>query len=89
MDAFDSQSWNTTIYEFQPFAPSVGEIKFNLSLEHKKENWSVSLPSNPEVKTQSYSPVFAFARIRIAQQITPHRKFTPAKLTGAEKVAKP
>lgn len=88
MDAFDSRSWNTTIYEFQPFAHSVGELKFNLSLEYKKENWSVSLPSNPEVKGQSYSPVFAFARVRMTQQITPHRRFMPPKRAKGKKTAK-
>lgn len=75
MDAFDSQSWNTTIYEFQPFQLAVGEIRFDLSLTQKKENWSISLPSNPELKAQNYSPVFAFARVRMAQQTTPHLRF--------------
>lgn len=79
MDAFNSQSWNTTIYEFQPFALAVGEIKFDLSLDHGKENWSVSLLSNPEIKAQSYSPVFAFARVRMAQQITPHLRLPNKK----------
>lgn len=79
MDAFDSQSWNTTIYEFQPFQFAAGKIKFDLSLAQKKENWSVSLSSNPEIKPQNYSPVFAFARVRMAQQITPHIKFPNKK----------
>lgn len=79
MDAFDSQSWNTTIYEFQPFQFAAGKIKFDLSLAQKKENWSVSLPSNPEIKPQNYSPVFAFARVRMAQQITPHLRFPNKK----------
>lgn len=80
MDAFASQSWDTTIYEFQPFELGVGEIKFDLNLEQKKENWSVSLPSNSEIKAQNYSPVFGFARVRMAQQITPHIRFANKKV---------
>lgn len=89
MDAFDSRSWNTTIYEFQPFVQTVGEINFNLSLEHNTENWSVGLPSNREVKMQNYSPVFAFARVRMTQQMTPHRRFKPPKRSNRKKATKP
>ncbi len=61
MDSFASQSWGATTYEFQPFAQTSGEIKFNLILDKQKGNWSVSLLSDPEVKSQSYPLVFAFA----------------------------
>jgi SAM-dependent methyltransferase len=79
LDSFASQSWGAATYEFQPFAETTGEIKFNLTLDGQKGNWSISLPSNPEVKTQSFSPVFAFARTRMAQKMTPHRKFKSPK----------
>lgn len=79
MDSFHSQSWGTTIYEFQPFTADSGEIKINLTLEGKNTVWAVSLTSNPEIKTQNYSPVFAFTRLRMAQKTTPHRKFKPPK----------
>ncbi len=79
LDSFASQSWGAATYEFQPFAETTGEIKFNLTLDGQKGNWSISLPSNPQVKTQSFSPVFAFARTRMAQKMTPHRKFKSPK----------
>lgn len=79
MEGFASQSWGATIYEFQPFEQTSGEIKFNLSMEYQKGNWSASLPSNPEVKVQSYAPMLAAMRLKMAQKSTPHRKFKPAK----------
>jgi len=84
MNSFASQSWGTTSYEFQPFQQINGKIKFNLTMGNEKRNWSVVLLSHPEVKPQNFSPVFAYTRIRMAQKITPHRKFKPPK-NGKEK----
>jgi predicted RNA methylase len=91
MDSFNSQSWGTTTYEFKPFAETSGEIKFDITMEANKVNWSVSLPSHTEIKTQSYSPLFAPTRLRMAQQMTPHRKVRPPKLivSKTKSVAKP
>jgi SAM-dependent methyltransferase len=85
MDNFESQSWGTTIYEFQPFAEAVGELKFDLTIDENKSIWTVSLPSNSEVKPQTYSPIFAAARIKMAQQMTPHRRFKPPKIEKSKK----
>lgn len=86
MEGYDSQSWGSTVYEFQPFEQISGEIKFNLSIESQKGNWSVSLPSNPQVKMQSYAPMMAAMRLKMAQKSTPHRRFKPPKaVEGKEK----
>lgn len=79
MDSFNSQSWGAMIYEFKPFEQTSGEIRFNLTMDAEKTTWAVSLPSNPEVRPQNYSPIFAPTRLRMAQQMTPHRKFKPPK----------
>jgi len=79
MDNFNSQSWGTNVYEFQPSAESSGELRFNLQLDEKKSIWSVSMISGAGEKTNTYSPTFAVARIRMAQQMTPHRRFNPPK----------
>lgn len=79
MDSFNSPSWSATTYEFRPFDQTSGEIKFNLNLNAQNRNWSVSLPSNPALKTQSFSPLFAFARTRIMQKMTVYRKFDAAQ----------
>ena len=75
MDSFLSQSWGATSYEFQPFEKESGEIVFNLTMEGPKSIWAVSEVSAN--KMQNYSPTFAPARIKMAQQMTPYRKFKP------------
>ncbi len=79
MDNSASQSWKSTIYEFQPFTETVGELKFDATIDERKSIWSVSLPSHIEIKPKSYSSGFAIARIKMAQQMTPHRRFKPPK----------
>jgi len=75
MNGFESQSWGSTVYEFVPFEKGAGEIFFNLAVSEAGGNWSIGLKDRPEVPVQNYSPVFAFARTRMAQQMTPHKKF--------------
>lgn len=75
MDSRKSQSWSVGIYPFEPFAVKKGELSASLTIDAKQGNWTVAVPSNPEIKPQSYSPVFAFTRVRMSQQMTPHRKF--------------
>jgi SAM-dependent methyltransferase len=79
MDNFASQSWGTAVYEFQPFTEKSGEIRFGLHMDKQQSIWTVSLPSNAEVKPQNYSQSFALARLKMAQQMTRHRKFNPKK----------
>ena len=79
MDNYASRSWGTTVYEFQPFAQPSGELAFELNMDEKKSIWSVQLSSEPEAKRQSYSPGFALTRLKLAQQMTPFRKFSPPK----------
>ncbi len=81
MNNFDSQSWGTTIYEFQPFTENSGKLRFDLTIDEKKSIWSVTLVSGAEEKTKSYSPAFAVTRVLMSQQMTPHRRFKPPKTT--------
>jgi len=80
MDSFGSRSWGASVNEFVPFEPSSGELKYAVTLDAQKGTWSVGLPSHPDLATQSYGPVFAFSRVRMAQQMTPHRKINPPKI---------
>ena len=88
MDNFSSQSWKTTVYEFQPFAENKGKLKFDATIDEKKSIWSVSLPSNSEVKPKSYSSAFAITRIKMAQDMAPHRRFRPPKSKDKETKAR-
>lgn len=75
MDAFHSQSWGVNLSDFSPFDLGEGELRYDVTLDPQKGNWSVGVPSDPKMKTQAFSPVFAFSRIRMAQQVTPHRQY--------------
>ncbi|CAN5358151.1 hypothetical protein BH10ACI3_BH10ACI3_05120 [soil metagenome] len=82
MDSTDSQSWGMGVYEFTPFEKQSGELQISLTIDAQNGNWTLSIPTNPAVRPQTYSPVFAFTRVRMAQQMTPHRKFkAPKKAT--------
>src|SRR5258706_7203078 len=87
MDAFVSQSWGASLNEFVPFEQASGDLRFGVTFDSQKGNWSVSLPSHPDVATQSYGPAFAFSRVRMAQQMTPHRKFRAPQAESAHTAA--
>lgn len=67
LNNFESKSWGSTIYEYVPFEASAGEIRFNLNMELKKKNWSVSLQSSKNIQKQIFSPVFATGHIKMLQ----------------------
>jgi SAM-dependent methyltransferase len=77
MDSFGSQSWGASLEEFVPFDVKKGELLFRVTMDPKQGNWSVSVPGEPSIKPQNYSQVFAFTRLRMAQKMTPHKKFKP------------
>ncbi len=79
MDSFNSQSWGATAYEFQTVEAKKGTIKFDISMDGTKSVWAVTTISENGSKTQHISPAFTAARIKMAQQTTPHRKFKPKK----------
>ena len=78
MNGLDSQSWGTMLYEFEPFVDGSNTIKFDLTMDEKKSIWTVSTAS-ASGKKKSYSPAFAIARLRMSQQMTPHRKVRARK----------
>ncbi|MBK7705310.1 MAG: 50S ribosomal protein L11 methyltransferase [Acidobacteria bacterium] len=88
MNSLDSQSWGATVYEFQPYAESSGQIRFQISLDGQKSNWTVSLPSSPQLPPRNYAPLFAPTRIRMTQQLTPHRRFKPKTAKGSTEAKK-
>jgi len=75
MNGFDSQSWGSMVYEFLPFPAGPSELNFKLAISEKGGNWTVSLNDRTDVPARNYSPVFAFARTRMAQKMTPHKRF--------------
>lgn len=85
MNSFNSQSWGASTYEFQPTNEKSGELFFTLNSEGSKPIWTVTTKTESGVKPQNYSPTFAPARIKMAQQMTPFRRFKPSKQSSTTK----
>ncbi|KXK02193.1 MAG: putative RNA methylase [Acidobacteria bacterium OLB17] len=74
MDSRESQSWSAGLYPFEKFEKGPGNLKFTLSQD--TNSWSASLPDSPDVAERNYSPVFAFSRLKMAQNTTRYRRFS-------------
>jgi hypothetical protein len=79
LDSRRSQSWSFARYELEPFEVARGRLRFSLNMDPKNGSFQFSLPSHPNVPIQTYSPVFAFTRTRMAQATTPHKRFRSKK----------
>ncbi len=66
--AFSSSSWGVTVNEFEPFDVGQGELKYSVTFDDKNSNWTVSVPSEQSLRPQTFSPVFAFTRAKLAQK---------------------
>jgi hypothetical protein len=86
MDNFASQSWGTVVYDFEPYLIKKPEtMKLNLTIDNQKSLWTISLPFNTDFKPKTYSPAFAVARIKMAQRMTPYRRFKSTKTKNKNK----
>jgi len=79
LDSRRSKSWQFTRYGLEPFPAVSGTLRFSLNLDPKNGAFQFSTPSHPELRPQTYSQVFAFTRTRMAQAMTPHKKFRSPK----------
>ncbi len=71
MNALDSPSWGAALYELARLPEGPGTLSFSLTFDEQKTTWSIGVPSRPDGPQQSYGPVFAFTRLRMAQLSTP------------------
>jgi len=79
LNSLDSKTWILLKYDFVPIQQKAGTIRFSLNMDPEHSNWSVSLPSHPEIPPQSFAPVFAFTRAKMAHAATPHKKVRAKK----------
>lgn len=64
LDTWNTSSWSPVACRFNPFDCGKGEIEFNLDLSQNQFHWTVSLPSVPDEASQSFSPFFAYSRLK-------------------------
>jgi hypothetical protein len=84
LDSLESKTWILLKYDFLPFEQKAATIRFALNMDPEHSNWSVSLPSHPEVSPQSFAPMFAYTRARMAHSATPHKKVRAKKRAKAK-----
>ena len=84
LNALGSKTWILLKYDFVPFQQKAGTIRFSLNMDPEHSNWSVSLPSHPGIPPQSFAPVFAYTRAKMAHATTPHKKARAKKRTAAK-----
>jgi SAM-dependent methyltransferase len=75
LDCRESQSWSMAKYDFEPFDVKNGIVRLSINLDPKNGSSRISLPSHPDIGARTYSPVFAFTRTRMAQAVTPHKRY--------------
>jgi len=74
LDTWKSDTWFGEKFEFTPFDVKAGTLRIEANLDSNNPGWSISLPSHPDRSTQSFSPVFAYTRARMAFATTPYKK---------------
>ena len=73
LNSLDSNTWILAKYNFQPFEQTHETIRFSITMDPKNLTWTISLPSRSDTRPQTYSPVFAFMRAKMALAGTPHK----------------
>lgn len=79
MDSPDSQSWGIGTYGFIPFEAKGGKLQLSLTIDQQNSSWTLTVPDEPNLRPQTYSPIFGFTRMRMAQQATPYVKSKTAR----------
>ena len=79
LDSRKSKSWNFTRYSLEPFLVGKGTLRFSLNLDPKNGSVQITVPSHSNIAPQTYSPVFGFTRTKMAQAVTPFKRFRSKK----------
>ena len=79
MSGIESQSWAASFYPFERLPKGKGLLRFDLTMLDEAARWVVSAPGLDGQPAKTYSPIFAFTRLKTAHSLTPHRRFHPRK----------
>jgi SAM-dependent methyltransferase len=66
LNSLDSIAWAAENYRFIPFKATAGRLSFSLSIDEKGSSWTIAAPSHRDLRPQTYSPIFAFTRAKMA-----------------------
>jgi precorrin-6B methylase 2 len=71
LDTMKTLTWMPVVCRFRPFDTVTGRLIFELSVDEKQYHWTVR---SGEGVTQSYSPIFAYTKIKLDSQRAPSRR---------------
>lgn len=81
LDTWNTINWSPVVCRFKPYNKKSGELRLDLNLNQKQYHWTVRVPSAPEEKAQSYTPFFAYAKLKFDARLAP-KKRKPRKETA-------
>lgn len=70
LDVWETTNWSPVVCRFEPFPMKKGKLRFELNLNNKQYHWTVTAESKAATLKRSYSPIFAFAKIKFASGAT-------------------
>ena len=85
LNSLESKTWILERFGFRPFEQASGTLRFSITMAPQNPTWTISLPSHQEIGPQTYSPIFAFTRAKMALQTTPFRSYRSAKSKTSKK----
>ncbi len=72
LDTWDTINWSPVVCRFKPFALEAGELQLNLNFNAKQYHWT--LRTDGDEKPQSYTPFFAYAKLKFDSRFTPKKR---------------
>lgn len=72
LDTWDTINWSPVVCRFKPFAQKSGELKLNMNFSVKQYHWT--LRAGEDEKPQSYTPFFAYAKLKFDARFTPKKR---------------
>jgi SAM-dependent methyltransferase len=74
LDTWKTICWQAVVCPFKAYELKQGELEFHLNFDAKQYHWTARVTSAPEEKPQSYTPFFAYAKLKSASQFAPRRR---------------
>ena len=74
LNSIGSNTWLLERFDLVPFSVDSGTLRFSRTMDPENPVWTVNLPSHPSITSQTFSPVFAFTRAKMALSGTPYTK---------------
>jgi 2-polyprenyl-3-methyl-5-hydroxy-6-metoxy-1,4-benzoquinol methylase len=76
LDTWDTTNWSPVVCKVEPFPAGRSELEFELNLNSKQYHWTVRVTSSTNGATRSYTPMFAYAKLKFDAAREPVKQAT-------------